>query len=166
MKRLFAALFLALVASLALAVNSASATHSNGKGPNQDLVAGTGQLQVFSLELKVHVNAKSGPMGGDPQGGFRFEAVDPPFDLDVGGRVTCLQVIDNRATVGGEIERSNDPRFPEGSGILLFVRDDDEGAGDGVANQLLSSPPQTCQFFAEPFLQDIQGNFIVHDATP
>jgi hypothetical protein len=166
MKRLLVALFLALVASLALAVNAASATHSNGQGPNQDLAAGTGQVAAVGLDFKVHVDAKSGPMGEDPQGHFRLEAVQPFFgvDVDIRGQVTCLQVIDNRATIGGVIERSNDPRFPEGSGILIFVRDDDEGAGDGVSMALLPSPPQTCEGFADPFRPNTQGNFIVHDA--
>ena len=173
MKRLLAALFLALVASLALALNAASATHSNGHGPKQDLAAGTGQLESsdpFSgqvVEQKVHVSANSGPMGEDPQGDFRVEAMIPSgeFDIDFRGRVTCLHVIGNRATVGGEVERSNDDRFPEGSGILIHIRDDDEGAGDSFSLTRPQTPPQTCQNFRESFEPNTQGNFIVHDAT-
>jgi hypothetical protein len=166
MKRLLAALFLALLASLALAVNPANTTHSNGQGPQMDLAAGTGQLDAAGLALKeAHVNAMSSPSGGNPQGHFYLEAANPSFgDLDVRGRVTCLQVIGNRATVGGVIERSKDPSFPTGTGILLWVRDDDEGVGDGVDYTLVDSPLQECQGFNEPIEPINQGNFLVHDA--
>src|SRR5688572_666896 len=120
MKRLLAALFLALVASLALAVNAASATHSNGQGPKQDLAAGTGQTDSFGIEIKVHVNAQSGPSGEDPRGHFSYQAVDPFSDFAISGRVTCLNVAGNLAAVGGVVERSNEPGFPAGEGVLLL----------------------------------------------
>ncbi len=48
MKRLLVVLTLALLLSLVVAgsvgIGMASATHSNGQGPNKDFVRGTGQL--------------------------------------------------------------------------------------------------------------------------
>lgn len=166
MKKLLAALTLALLASLALAVSAANATHSNGQGPNKDLTAGTGQLDTFGLELKVHVNAMSGPSGEDPRGHFYLEAATPFLSVDVRGQVTCLNVVGNKATVGGRIERSNHPFFPEGSGILLWIDDDDEGEGDENAALFTGTPPQSCPPPIEPFVPNNKGNFIVHDATP
>jgi hypothetical protein len=166
-KKLVATLTLALLAALALAVSPANATHSNGQGPQMDLAAGTGQLDAAGLALKAHVNAMSGPSGENPQGDFYLEAAISSFPtpFHVRGGVTCLNVVGNRATVGGVIERSDHPAFPEGSGIFLFIRDDDEGVGDGIAAGQNAAPPQTCQFL-EPGLPNTQGNFIVHDATP
>jgi hypothetical protein len=166
-KKLVATLTLALLAALALAVSPANATHSNGQGPQMDLAAGTGQLDAAGLALKAHVNAMSGPSGENPQGDFYLEAATSSFPtpFHVRGGVTCLNVVGNRATVGGVIERSDNPAFPEGSGIFLFIRDDDEGVGDGIGASTNAVPPQTCQFL-EPGLPNTQGNFIVHDATP
>jgi hypothetical protein len=64
-KKLLAALTLALLCSVALAVSAANATHSEGTGPNQDFVSGTGEFQLrFEVGLTtIHVNARSGPSG-------------------------------------------------------------------------------------------------------
>jgi hypothetical protein len=74
---------------------------------------------------------------------------------DVSGRVTCLTVMDNRATVGGEVTESTTTPFPVGSGLTIQV-DDNEQAGtpDGFC------PPPV---FTQPIER---GNFVVHDATP
>jgi hypothetical protein len=167
MKRLLAALFLALVASLALAVNLASATPGNAQGPKTDLAAGTGQTDFFGSEIKVHVNAQSGPSGEDPRGHFSYQAVDPSLDFEISGRVTCLNVVGNRAVVGGVVERSNDPSFPAGEGVLIFIVDDDKGAGDGFF-AVATDTPETCPPpppFEPPFPTN-QGNWVVHDAMP
>ncbi len=166
MKRLLAALFLPLVASLALAVNLASATPGNGQGPKTDLAAGTGQTVFLGTEVKAHVNAQSGPSGEDPRGHFYYQAVDPSLDFDIRGRVTCLTVVGNRATVGGVVERSNDPTFPAGQGVWFFIRDDDEGAGDAFEARGTATPETCPPPIEEPFFLNNQGNWVVHDAMP
>jgi hypothetical protein len=45
MKKLWVALTVALLVSVAIGVGAASATHSNGEGPKQDLVSGTSQFE-------------------------------------------------------------------------------------------------------------------------
>jgi hypothetical protein len=84
---------------------------------------------------------------------------------DVSGRVTCLTVMDNRATVGGEVTESTTTPFPVGSGLTIQV-DDNEQAGtpDGV-NVFGTVSPGFCPppVFTQPMNR---GNFVVHDATP
>jgi hypothetical protein len=172
MKKLLAALTLALLVSLALAVSAANATHSEGEGPNHDFVSGTGQFQgLLAIDLEIHVNAKSGPSGEDAQGHF-FIRQQPGFvftELDIRGEVTCLNVQGNRATVGGEITESKvDPTF-EGLGVLVYVEDRGEGnePNDGsLIAFFTATPPEECHAPIPIPLLFEQGNYIVHDATP
>jgi hypothetical protein len=127
------------------------------------LVATLTLALLAALALSVSPANATHSNGQGPQ--MDLEAATSSTAFDVRGGVTCLNVVGNRATVGGVIERSDHPAFPEGSGIFLFIRDDDEGVGDGIGASTNAVPPQTCQFL-EPGLPNTQGNFIVHDATP
>ncbi len=168
MKRLLLTMSLALVVALAVS-GVASATHSNGKGPDKDLVSGTGQFLPDTLDLEIHVNAQSGPSGEDAKGRFFVRRGDDT-DLDFRGEVTCLHVDGNRATVGGRITqaRAGDESL-EGRGIVLFIEDNGEGSNnpdDESDGFFTPTPPQTCPpptFGTAPFEK---GNYIVHDATP
>jgi hypothetical protein len=165
MKRLSAAMALALLTSLALGSSAANATHSEGGGPHQDLVAGTGRFEVFPGEaVKIHVNAKSGPSGEDARGRF---SVNHEGFYAVRGEVTCLSVVGNRATVGGEITQAQgELEGFEGFGILIIVEDNGEGdePNDGVISSVVATPPEQCSvpFEVRPIEQ---GDYIVHDAT-
>jgi hypothetical protein len=153
-----------------LGVSVAYATHSSGKGPNQDLVSGTGHARFSEeFDIDVHVNAKSGPSGEDPQGHFFFTGVSSFGSADIRGDVTCLNVVGNRATIGGEITQSrvDNPSFEEGEGVLIFVEDNGE---PGKANDMLElfaepTPPTVCPP-PEPDFAITGGNYIVHDAMP
>ena len=177
MKRLFAALTLALLCSVALAVSAANATHSNGEGPNKDLVSGTATHRTGS---NGHVDAMSGPNGEDPRGHVFIRFVTPFTAVDVKGEVTCLRVRDNRAWAVGTIERSKVEPSPF-SHFAVFIRDIGEGreANDrlflAVAHGPILEPvfgepcPQNLIELLEPFITGapvLRGNFIVHDATP
>jgi hypothetical protein len=169
MKKLLAALTLALLVSVALGASVASATHSNGAGPKNDFVTGTGQFSPETVDQQVHVNAKSGPSGEDPQGYFFVTGTsDQGQPIDFRVRVTCLFVNGNIATVGGEIERSRTSAVPVGAGFVLFIRDSGEpGDGDVFAGGDVSTPPETCPPLVPTMPQPInQGNFVVHDAAP
>jgi hypothetical protein len=178
MKRLFAALTLVLLCSVALAVSAANATHSNGEGPNKDLVSGTGTHRSGS---NGHVDAISDPNGEDPRGHvfIRFSA-GSLIPVDVTGEVTCLRVRDNRAWAVGTIERSKVDSSPF-SHFAVFIADIGEGreANDrlflAVADRPIFVPefgepcPQNLIELLEPFITGapvLRGNFIVHDATP
>jgi hypothetical protein len=94
------------------------------------------------------------------------------FQADVYGRVTCLNVVGNRAVVGSEITKTSDPGFiPVGIGALVQYTDNGEPGSDpttpdrGGVGPLLPTPPVICP--PPGFVPDepvTQGNFVVHDA--
>jgi hypothetical protein len=166
MKKVLAALTLALLCSVALAVSAANATHGNGTDPNHDFVNGS-VIQVSGGVAihKVHVNAKSAPDGSQAQGMMFVRSKGPIDDIDVNADVTCLNVVGNSATIGGEVTRSNHPAFPVGSGIVIDVTDNGE-PGDQDA-WLLSperTPPEICPEPIPLTREESRGNFVVHDA--
>jgi hypothetical protein len=165
MKRLLAALTLALLLSLVAAVGTASATHSEGQGPNKDFVNGTAKLDLVpDTALQIHVNAQSAPDGTDPQGYF-FVRQEGFFDVDIRGTVTCLNVNGNRAVFGGVVEQSRLPTVPEGRGVLIEVQDNGEpNEADRADGFILFVPPTSCPVSVFTNLTS-QGNFVVHDAT-
>jgi hypothetical protein len=163
-----------VVIALLVTAGSAAATHSNGKGPRHDLVAGTGAIDTpvtpfGPIFVKLHVNAKSGPGGEDPRGKLVFRGNPPPFGaVDIHGDITCVNVSGNQATVGFVVTKSR-AGFPVGIfGEFSIVDSGEPGTADtfegrptGGTGQL----PSTCELF-QPRPQPItQGNFIVHDAT-
>ncbi len=172
MKKLLAALTLALLLSLALGMSVANATHSNGEGPDKrDFVRGTGQIAPTGnlLDFQLHVNAWSDPAGLAAQGHFtehsKFPAGRDELDFDFSGEVTCLRVTGNRAVVGGRVEKSKTGRPREGTGVLIWIRDAGEGnePNDAFTRFPVATPPATCPTFFIEF-PGSQGNFVVHDA--
>jgi hypothetical protein len=172
MKRVFAALTLALLCSVALAVGAANATHSNGEGPNKDLVSGTG---TFSSGGEGQVDAMSGPSGEDPRGHvfIRFSP-DNPSAVDVTGEVTCLRVRDNRAVAIGTVERNKVEPSPW-SHFAVIIEDNGEGRepNDRLFLVVADGPfveegtcPQEVLELPITGATVARGNFIVHDATP
>ncbi len=165
MKRLLAALTLALLLSLALGVSVASATHSNGEGPNHDFAQGTGRATFFGgVEQLLHVNARSGPLGQNPQGFVFVKSEDPTGRLtfNVRGEVVCLNVVGNIATLEFRITQSDTPFLPEGSPLGIIIQDNGEPAGQDS----FSAYPEGCPNPLEQPPNAHQGNFVVHDATP
>jgi hypothetical protein len=166
-KKLLAALALALLLSLALGMSVANATHNTGEGPpNRDFARGT--VESIS-ETQTHVNAISGPLGENPQGHFYVERKQPEGAapaLDYRGDVTCLRVDGNRAAIGGEVTQSKLGNIAEGTGILITVVDNGEpGDADFATVVGLPTPPTTCPPERFPNIGQ-RGNFVVHDATP
>jgi hypothetical protein len=85
--------------------------------------------------------------------------------IDDHARVICLNVIGNRATVGTEIVKSNDPGL-EGQGQLWSVVDNGESGVDGIAGYPITpTAPVACPplDFNVPV---VSGNYVIHDATP
>jgi hypothetical protein len=168
--RLVTTVTIAALALLATA-GSAAATHSTGKGPGKDLVAGTGAIDTpvtpfGPVFVKLHVNAKSGPFGTDPRGRVAFRGNPPPIgEIDIKGRVTCVNVFGNQAIVGFEITKAKAGPIPEGAGGIFSILDNGEpGTADAFEGGPLPQPPTICPLF--PATRTItQGNFIVHDAT-
>jgi hypothetical protein len=146
---------------------AAGATHSKGQGSNKDFVNGTGKLVLGeATKLQIHVNAQSGPNGEDARGRFFARQKGPPFiEVDVRGKVLCLDVHGNTAVFGGVVTQSRIPTVPEGGGVLIEVIDSGEpdvaDRADGYVN------PEEPYYYCSPaYTNPIkQGNYIVHDAT-
>jgi len=142
MKRMLLALSLALLVSISLSVSAANASHTNGGGPNKDLVVGSSNQSyrttesdtgiVITTDVHVHVNAQSGHAGENARGHFvvrleRNGASRPTnFDaIDATGEITCLAVRENRTLLLGPVGRNKGEdslRF-----FALFVDDNGEG---------------------------------------
>jgi hypothetical protein len=145
---------------LVLAPAAASAAPGSGKGPKQDLVAGTGRTDSYA----VHVNAQSGPNGEDPRGKVRFEVTsDPTGFFNVNADVTCMDVQGHDSVVAGIRD----------DGLVFYIWISDNGQGNGTPDAFQpffffggsAPPPGTC--FATPgAIPADRGNFTVHDSTP
>jgi hypothetical protein len=160
-----AALAVAMI-GLALLPGAALATHSSGKGPKHDLVAGTGKSEGF----QVHVNAKQGKDGAGA--GHVFFHSDFA-ELNFKGRVTCLDATGSDAVVSGVIERfAPEAGMPPGSGGTFNVYIHDGGEGSDAADTWFAnlvfgdgSPAPTTCGLVTPFIPVERGNFSVHDGS-
>jgi hypothetical protein len=170
-----------MVLTLGTAVSPASASHSNGAGPPQDQVQGTGRIDfqgerdVFPTQM--HINARSDPDGSDVRGQF-VATLDATSVIGIGavlrlrGDVTCISVSGDTAQVGGEFTSSNTSIVPEGSGFLALFEDNGEPGSvqanattpDQARIDFLIGPPPTCPIELFPFPTPVlQGNYVVHD---
>jgi hypothetical protein len=160
--------FILAIASVCLATAGiATGTHSEGNGGPNDLVAGTGQF-VVGVDVFLHVNALSGPLGEDPRGHLVFRAEPPavPIPFDLRGEITCMRVIGNAATVSFRITASKAFLPPTITGGLFSIVDNGEGgAPDQFEGFPLPAPLTTCPppFGGRPIER---GNFVIHDALP
>jgi hypothetical protein len=159
MKRCVLTILFAAVIPLSLAVASAAAHRDSVRGTAQHL----GADPPFPV-IKVHFNARADASGADPRG--HVTARIKTLGIKDRARVICLNVIGNRATVGTEIVKSNDPAL-EGQGQLWSVVDNGESGGvDRIAGHpITQTPPVVCPplFFNVPV---VSGNYFIHDATP
>jgi hypothetical protein len=178
MKRV-ALLFAVALAGAVAPSGLASATHSEGTGPPKDLVAGTGTLvvpQPFPQAPQLHVNAHRHPETGEADGHFyiRYPTTTPTGTFDVRGRVDCLGVLGNIATVIGQIERvrgvspfaGGGGGFQAGNFVQIRITDNGEPGTLDLANFSPGSPrPQDCTP-APGDLPISHGNYVVHQEPP
>jgi hypothetical protein len=153
------------LAAVLICPSSAGATHSNGQGPAQQLVAGTGTLICCGMPM-VHVNAQSDAGGVDPRGHFWIRY---PSGVEFGGAVVCVNAVGFASGVTGRIDRVKlaNPTlgFVEGNFLNIEITDFGE---PGTADLVNFHPgaavqPSGCPIGAN--LPISQGNYIVHD-TP
>jgi hypothetical protein len=176
-----------LLVALAAAVCTApaSAGHSNGTGPMNDLVAGAGKFATTSVPVPGSETAIATAMAfsvsahrteSGVHGNVNFRGVDSTgVELNGKGSVQCLEVSGNRAMVLFAFEdvRPFGDKFQQG---LLLVEDNgepsdavpDRGIATSIANAE-GAPLTAC-----PTLADVasfatapleSGNVIVHDGT-
>jgi len=163
MKRSLVVLSLALLISLVVGAGVANATHSNGQGPKQDKVNGTGQFEDATTDQQIHVNAKSGPEGQGARGWIWEKTTTGTEEISYKAKVTCLSVTDNKAVIGGEIVMS---KSGETGFVVVYIEDNGEpGKGSDRMERLFSATAPSCdeEFLAAQTIT--KGNYIVHDAT-
>jgi hypothetical protein len=161
------------LAVMAFSAAPAAATHSEGVGPTRDFVNGTGSIFVFlppfgAFDVRLHVNASAESPSSGVQGRFWTE-LEGALTVDLRGRVTCVNVDGNHATLSGVIERSSIGFPAVGSGILAFGVDHGEGANnptDSVLGIPISAPLHNCPPVLTDGVQIEGGNFVAHDAAP
>lgn len=135
----------------------------------QDSVTGTGRHQGADPPfpfIQVHINAFADATGADPRGRLISDMRNATAEGRYTGRVTCLSVFGNQATVGIEIVSARNPAFV-GMGQLWSVVDSSlPGDSDRIAGHPLTpTAPVECPplFFNVPVAS---GNYKIRDATP
>jgi hypothetical protein len=129
-------------------------------GPGKDFVVGGGQ----NLDQNFGLSAHSGALGEDPDGHVSL-TFGQPDTRQYRGRVICLAVAGNLATVGvvPTNARSND--FPALQ-LVLGVRDSGLPGGTGDGIQAVSTIAANCAVFL-PLAAVVnpieRGNLLVHD---
>jgi hypothetical protein len=156
-----------VVIALLVVAAPAGAIHRGNSGFGFDLAAGIGEVATGPIAVKLAVIASSGPQGEFPRGHLAFRGNPPPFgDVDIIGRVTCLNVSGSQATVGFRVTKSR-AGFPLGTNGEFSIFD----AGEpGTLDRFEGRPtafnlPSTCPLF-DPANTITRGNFIVYDGTP
>lgn len=132
-----------------------------------DSVRGGGSRPAFGGigTVVTEVDAQSGPRGELAEGTFTLAG-----NLVAQGRVICLTVSGNRATVRGIVEASPDPRSPPGTGVALLITDNGEpGAGrDTNLNLIQVEDARSCPLdwpeVTAPQIPLSDGDFVVQDA--
>ena len=122
-----------LIAALVLGVAPMAqvAVASSSSGGGQQFAQGSGIVNPGNVRFQFV--AHSGPSGEDARGHI---SVSDQNGFRIVSEVTCLKVVGNRATIGGQVTESNVPNQPVGSGSLLYVEDND-AAGRGHGTNLI-----------------------------
>jgi hypothetical protein len=145
----------AVAASLLVLVlaPAAGASHDpSGEPVGEDFVTGSFSAVGFVFTIDAH----SGPSGENPTGEV---TVSTRFGSQT-GRVTCLNVASNRATIGVDLSAT-------GSGFF-FVEDNDGASQDRFvgAPSPTGDPPSVCPVDPlNPLSPILDGDITVHD-TP
>jgi hypothetical protein len=129
--------------------------------PPQDRAFGTGTFggegvppgQTFDFD------ARSDPFGANATGHFAFDFTT----FDIQGKVTCLAVAGDTATIGGEITKSDRPAFAGLSATFTVVDGGPNGAGDTISFIGIAPGEATCVPQA-PVLPVEDGDIVVQDA--
>jgi len=178
MKRMLAALTLALLVSLVMASVATSA-------PPNDFTTGAGKVSSNFFGSPVENKFSFSAYGEDDSAstgvalngqyhvegnvGFLDAPPFPPFlsqTADVQGKVDCIVVSGNQAFFGGPITKSSNPDY-EGMNAYFDVADNDQPPLNGEApDEFLwefITPDQQC-FEPTPGPPITKGNIVVNDA--
>jgi hypothetical protein len=152
MKKHFAIAAVAAIFVAVIAFSGAVRPTAAGAGPS---ASGHGTILVTNPDGKTvrrqfSFSAKQMP-DGTVQGNaiLHNPAFDPRYDTQI--KITCLQVVGNRASFGGSIRKTSDPAFNDEFDAAFFTVYDNGEPGKAVDT---ISPvffdnvvgPETCQF--------------------
>jgi len=138
---------IAVVAALLGVASPASASQAG----RQFAVGGGEAVTGTNFGFAAHDN----PQGAS---GFFVATEQAPIGpgVSVAGRVTCLTVVGDRATIGIEITKSRLPYAPVGSGLFWALVDNGPPVNgqpvDMVEATFTSTPPTTCPLLPATFL--------------
>ena len=177
MRKLIGALVLVLITGVMLVPATASATHSNGQGPNKDFQNGSDKTSCptpfGSFPCQVHINGQSESASGPgvPASGTWFLNIFTggflglPDPVALSGDVICLTAIGNSAWVRQLIVTSNTGLAPPGFTIIGRAVDNGEGANDpeDESTGFLAPPGTTCPTTPISTTPISQGNITIHD---
>jgi hypothetical protein len=171
MKRILAALFLALVVALVGTIGVASAA------PPHDFTTGGGKVvttftpdstRVEKFAFSAHaIGSTTGARGHYVyEETHTFPEVPLTVRLELKGSVDCVRVVDNGASFSGRIEKTNDPSLV-GSFAIFDVVDNDQPRGNGAdPDQFLfggTSASSTCHPIPLPGNPLSSGNIVVNN---
>lgn len=166
MKRVIAILIVPLIL---LPIGAVALAADGPRGvPGQDYALGGGRTETDLFDIAAH----SGKFGQNAYGQLSAKAVPgtTPFQFD--GRVTCLRVVGNLATLGGEILFFRAKGYPDPEiyhSFLFFVADNgsDPANPDVISYQFVfeEPPSDTCPDPdpAQLIFPLLKGNIVVHD---
>lgn len=153
-----------LGATLLIALLAAVGTASADK-PGDKVTAGG----ITGADSRMGGEAQSGPSGEDAKGQFNLR--NDRGIGDIKGKVTCLKVYGNRATVEIQINKAADPSLV-GMYREMFLEDNgNPGDNQGQPDDFIyGNPPQpTSSNCNDPFNKNVplfHGNIQVYDAQP
>jgi hypothetical protein len=165
MKRLLAALTLALLVCLVVGTGVANATHSeeaNSPGPPNDFAVGGGKHS--SPPVQFAFSAHSGPLGENPKGHIQLFLPEGKIKAEV----TCLIVAGDQAFITGVSDE-----LPGGI-VVTHAVDNGEPSDpqpDLLRNSfegfIFESPERAgCFLPVLPPVPVTEGNIVVHDGQP
>lgn len=176
MRKMVGSLVAVFAVAAMLVPATASATHSNGPGPDKDFRVGTHKgfcpTPFGTFPCQVHVNGQSAvPTGtGIPAQGHWFIRIFPGgvlgLDLvELSGTVVCLNVVGNSSWARLRIDESSTGLAPPGFTIQDRAIDNGEGANDpeDSSTGFLSPPGTACPTAPFSTTPIEQGNITNHD---
>jgi hypothetical protein len=156
-----------LIAASAIAIFALSGGSASAAAGGQDQVTGSAKIDAG---IHFEISAHSGPLGEDPRGNGRSQVDLPEAQGDTQGRVTCLNVMGNQATVELQITRSTQNPAFVGQYSYLFFQDNGPPAG-GQAVDLVGSTqpmpmpaPMSCHMPVGDLFPFDKGNIVIKDA--
>ena len=175
---------MAATTAVLLPVAPALASHA-GSGGGRDFAAGSAknmliEVSPYPAQLRLSAHAFDDELptlpalfGADAVTGHIVgSGVLPNGEFKTAGKVTCLKVVGNRATIKYRFDRTAGPGAPsEGWGVQVFVEDNGSGpTPDGNATDLplpadvFDATADQCELPRGPYNPVDSGNYVVHDA--